>query len=157
MVPVVSGDRGSEDSISKAPVISDPCPPPPDLCTLYLMPADPHQSHLDGLRKHRNRKDPDLSLGFMRERFKREVQKPYEQLGELADVWTELVPKELASHTRLMSLNRGVLRVAVDSSGRLYELDRLLRSGVFDQIVTRHKGKAIRRVELKVAGESVDR
>lgn len=116
------------------------------------MAKDPYQSHLDGLRERRNRKDPDLSLGFMRETFKREVQKPYEQLGDLAEIWTELVPVELSAHTRLVSLNRGVLRVFVDSSGRLYELDRLLRSGVFDELVTRHKGKAVRRVELKVGG-----
>ncbi len=111
---------------------------------------DPYQSHLDGLRARRNRKDPDLSLGFMTEQFKREVQKPYEQLGKLAEIWLDLVPTELAEHTRLMGLTRGVLRVAVDSSGRLYELDRLLRGGVFDELVTRHKGKAVRRVELKV-------
>lgn len=111
---------------------------------------DPYQSHLDGLRDRRNRKDPDLSLGFMTEQFKHEVQKPYEQLGALAEIWQELVPTELAKHTRLMGLTRGVLRVAVDSSGRLYELDRLLRDGVFDELVTRHKGKALRRVELKV-------
>jgi hypothetical protein len=45
-----------------------------------------------------------------------------------------------------------VLRVSVDSSGRLYELDRLLRGGVLDELITRHKGKALRRVDLKVAG-----
>ncbi len=114
------------------------------------MPSDPYQSHLDGLRDRRNRKDPDLSLGFMTEQFKREVQKPYEQLGALAEIWLELVPTELAEHTRLMGLTRGVLRVAVESSGRLYELDRLLRGGVFDELVTRHKGKALRRVVLKI-------
>ncbi len=112
---------------------------------------DPYQSHLDGLRERRNRKDPDLSLGFMVGQFKREVQKPYEQLGDLAAIWGELVPEELAAHSRLVGLTRGVLRVSVDSSGRLYELDRLLRSGVFDELVSRHRGKAIRRVDLKVA------
>jgi len=114
------------------------------------MPSDPYQTHLDGLRARRNRKDPDLSLGFMREQFKRDVQKPYEQLGELTTIWAELVPEALADHTRLVGLSRGVLRVTVDSSGRLYELDRLLRSGTFDELVTRHKGKALRRVDLKV-------
>jgi Dna[CI] antecedent, DciA len=114
------------------------------------MAKDLHQTHLDGLRARRNRKDPDLSLGFMVGQFKREVQKPYEQLGELAAIWGELVPGELAAHTRLEGLSRGVLRVSVDSSGRLYELDRVLRSGVFDELVTRHRGKAVRRVDLKV-------
>ncbi len=114
------------------------------------MAKDPYQSHLNGLRERRNRKDPDLSLGFMRRQFQQEVQKPYEQLGELSTIWVELVPTELAEHTRLEGLSRGVLRVSVDSSGRLYELDRLLRGGVFDELVSRHRGKALRRVELKM-------
>ena len=114
------------------------------------MPKDPYQSHLNNLRSHRNRVDPDLSLGFMRDQFKREVQKPYQQLGDLASLWSELIPDELAEHTKLVGLNRGVLRVNVDDSARLYELDRLLRSGTFDELVTQHKGKAIRRVELRV-------
>lgn len=117
------------------------------------MAKDPYQSHLNGLRERRNRKDPDLSMGFMRDQFKREVQKPFEQLGDLSEIWSELVPEALSSHTRLVCLNRGVLRVSVDSSGRLYELDRLLRGGVFDEIVSRHKGKALKRVELKVSAE----
>jgi predicted nucleic acid-binding Zn ribbon protein len=116
------------------------------------MAKDPYQSHLDGLRERRNRKDPDLSLSFLAGQFKREVQKPFEQLGKLTEIWSELVPADLASHTRLEGLNRGVLRVSVDSSGRLYELDRLLRGGVLDELITRHKGKALRRVDLKVAG-----
>jgi Dna[CI] antecedent, DciA len=120
------------------------------------MAKDPYQSHLDGLRARRNRKDRDFSLGFMRDQFKRDVQKPYEQLGDLTDIWSELVPEELSTHTRLVSLSRGVLRVSVDSSGRLYELDRLLRSGVFDELITRHRGKAVRRVDLKVGVQSAD-
>lgn len=114
------------------------------------MAKDPYQSYLQGLRDRRNPKDPDLSLGFMAEQFRREVQKPYEQLGALTELWGELLPQELAAHTRLEGLSRGVLRVSVDSSGRLYELDRLLRGGVFDELISRHKGKALRRVELKV-------
>lgn len=120
------------------------------------MAKDPYQSHLDGLRANRNRKDPDLSLGFIREHFKREVQKPYKQLGELCGIWLELVPPGLAGHTRLMSLQCGVLRVMVDDSARLYELDRLLRSGVFDEMVTRCQGKAIRRVELRIGEVSAE-
>ncbi len=113
--------------------------------------TDPDQARLEGLRARRNRREPDLSLRFLSEQFKREVKKPYQQLGELAGLWNELLPDELTAHTRLVSFQRGVLRVSVDSSGRLYELDRLLRGGVFDELAKRHKGKALRRVELKVA------
>ncbi len=47
-----------------------------------------------------------LSMGFMRDQFKREAQKPFEQLGDLSAIWVELVPEALSSHTKLISLNR---------------------------------------------------
>lgn len=95
--------------------------------------------------------EPDLSLAFLRDTFKREVEKPMKQLVQLAALWEQLVPPALASHTKLESLQRGVLRVAVDSSARLYELDRLLRSGLQHQLISEHKGPAVRRVMLRVS------
>ena len=46
-----------------------------------------------------------------------------------------------------------MLRVAVDSSARLYELDRLLRSGLQKQLISQSKGPAVRRVQLRVNDE----
>ena len=66
------------------------------------------------------------------------------------ELWTELLPDEIIEHTRLDSLARSVLTVSVDSSARLYELDRLLRSGLEKQLITAHKGPAFRRVKLIV-------
>ena len=109
------------------------------------------QRHLDRLRRHRNKPEPDLSLGFLPKQFKQQVEKPHKQLGDLAELWQQLVPEALVSHTRLESLNRGVLRVAVDSSARLYELDRLLREGLRDRLIREHNGPAVRRVQLRVA------
>jgi predicted nucleic acid-binding Zn ribbon protein len=115
------------------------------------MEEHPRQRHLDRLRRHRNKPEPDLSMGFLQQQFKQQVEKPYKQLGGLAELWRQLVPEELQAHTRLESFQLGVLRVEVDSSARLYELDRLLRQGLQQQLIESHKGTALRKVQLRVA------
>ena len=119
------------------------------------MDSDRQQAHLDQLRKSRNRPEPQWSLGFLREQFKRQVEKPYRQLGTVSGLWSQLVPQDLARHTRLESLSRGVLRVAVDSSARLYELDRMLRLGLEQKLRTHPQGKAIRRIKLLRTGDDL--
>ena len=47
-------------------------------------------------------------------------------------------------------ISRGVLRVSVDTSSHLFQLDRLLRSGLQRQIINQHPGKALRRIQLRV-------
>jgi len=113
--------------------------------------SDPNSRYMNRLRKWRTRPDRDVSLGFLRDQFKREVEKPYKQLCAIAAVWEELVPSELAVHTRLESLNRGVLRVSVSSSSVLYELDRSLREGLEQELICQYKGPAFRRIQLRVA------
>ena len=102
------------------------------------------------MRSLRVRPERDLSLGFLADQFQREVARPFKQLGDLVDLWNELLPGDVASGTRLESLQRGVLSVAVDSSARLYEVDRRLREGVEQQLITQHRGTALRRVKLRV-------
>jgi len=114
--------------------------------------TDPRQHQLDRIRRHRNQPDPDHSLGFLQQQFKQQIEKPHKQLGDLADLWRSLVPEPLLNHTRLDSFDRGTLRVSVDSSARLYHLDRLLRDGLKQQLIDRHKGAALRKVQLRVAG-----
>lgn len=106
--------------------------------------------HVDKIRRLRSRSEPDLSLGFMADQFKREVARPFKQLGDLVEIWSELLPEDVAAGTRLESLQRGVLRVAVDSSARLYDVDRRLREGLQRQLISRHKGPAFRSVKLRV-------
>ena len=108
------------------------------------------EHHLNKIRHWRNRPERDLSLGFMQDDFKRDVQKPFKQLAQMAEVWATLVPAQLQQRTRLESLSRGVLRVVVDSSSSLYELDRLMRQGLQRDIIVAHKGPAVRKIQLRV-------
>lgn len=112
---------------------------------------DPADAYLARLRGWRNRREYDHSLGFLRDQFKREVEKPAKQLSAMAAIWDELLPAELARHTRLEAISRGILRVSVDSSSRLYEINRLLRDGLETELIKRHKGPAVRKIQLRVA------
>jgi predicted nucleic acid-binding Zn ribbon protein len=110
-----------------------------------------NDDYLTRLRRWRNRPDPDLSMGFLQKQFKQQIEKPFKQLGAIAMLWESLVPKVLAQHTKVDSLQRGVLQISVDSSARLYELDRLMRSGLEQRLIIGHKGPALRKVRLRVA------
>lgn len=114
---------------------------------------DRYQTRLDRLRQWRNPRAPDLSLGFMNRYFKQRVERPHKQLISIVKLWQELLPANLVEHTRLESLSRGVLRVRVDSSARLYEMDRVLRSGLERALIHRHKGPALRRIDLRLTNE----
>jgi len=116
------------------------------------MATDPIQEHLERLQASRSLPRRDLSLCFLSEQFKREVAKPYKQLGDLAELWAELVPARLVERSRLIGLSRGVLHVEVDNPAAHFEIDRLLRGGLQKQLIQGHKGPAFRKVQIKVAG-----
>lgn len=44
------------------------------------------------------------------------------RFGDLADAWSEIVPGELYEHCRIVDARGGELRVCVDSSAYMYEL-----------------------------------
>lgn len=118
------------------------------------MASDPVQDHLDRLRESRSLPKRDLSLGFLSEQFKRDVAKPYKQLGDLAELWGQLVPGRLVERSRLIGLSRGVLHVEVDNAAAHFEIDRLMRGGLQKQLIEGHKGPAFRKVQIKVVGRS---
>jgi len=117
--------------------------------------SDPQseQARLDRLRGWRNRKEPDRSLSFLAEQFRRDIEKPFKQLHGLTDLWIQLVPEALVAHTTLQSFSRGVLKVAVDSSARLYELDRALRDGLERRLIVSYKAGSLRKVRLVLVAE----
>jgi len=109
---------------------------------------DPAQARLDQLRKWRNRPERDLGLSQLPQQFKREVEKPFKQLNAVVELWQQMLPVELLKHTRLESLQRGILKVTVDGSTRLYELDRLLRQGLERQLIVARKDSGLRKIRL---------
>lgn len=109
----------------------------------------PAARRLELLRRYRVWPQRDLSLGFLTQQFKQQVQRPYRQLAGVSEVWQQLVPAALLTHTRLEGLSRGTLTVIVDSSARLYELDGLLRQGLQTRLIEACRGASLRRVRLR--------
>ena len=50
--------------------------------------------------------------------------------GALVDLWTSLVPPEVASRTEIIAMRGSILNVRADSSSVAFDLDRRLRSGL---------------------------
>lgn len=111
---------------------------------------DSQQKHLDNLRKWRNFKGRDVSMDFLSPWFKQEVAKPFKQMHGIGHVWAELIPPEIGTHCRLERYSRGTLTVHVDSSAMLFELDRLLRSGLQQQLTQASRPAALSRIKLVV-------
>ena len=71
-------------------------------------------------------------------------------LASLRRVWVARVPAELRRHVRIEAVNRGALKIAVDSSCTLDRLARMLRGGLQRELVAAGGGCSVRRVRLHV-------
>ncbi len=111
---------------------------------------DPQLHRLNRLREQRGWTPRDNSLAFVAKVFEREVARPFKQLEGIAAAWETLVPAELQPGCKLEALQRGVLTVATDSSATLYQLDVFVRDGLAVKLAQACKGKAIRRIRLRV-------
>jgi hypothetical protein len=75
----------------------------------------------------------------------------HRRIGELIEIWEQVIPPELAAHSRIVSLRGSVLHVAVDSAPALYEIDHVLRAGGTDDLRRRFRGTLVRvRLRLEV-------
>ncbi len=81
---------------------------------------------------------------FMKHHLGRRVK----QLGQLAILWDEVIPETLRKHTALECFRQGTLTVIVDSASHRFELQTLLRNGVFHAIQERFKNGPLDRVRL---------
>jgi len=79
--------------------------------------------------------------------MKHDLGKKVKQLSSLARIWDEVIPPEIAQHTALESLRRGVLTVAVDTAAHRFQLRTLLDGGLQQAIGRRHVG-AINKIRL---------
>ncbi len=86
--------------------------------------------------RERQKRKPALTLGKIAEDFfKRKVNKRHKQLQKITHAWGELLPQELQEHSCIEAINRGVLKVLVDSQEHYAELAMLVRCGLADQII----------------------
>ena len=114
-------------------------------------------SEIEKLRNLRSRKGRDLSILGAIEGVQANARRSHKKLGELIDLWIELLPEELVAGSSLRGIRGGLLQVAVESSAVLYEIDRRLREGLLQELRSRYHGTLVR-VKLRMeAGEQPDR
>jgi hypothetical protein len=101
------------------------------------------------LRKHRVRQDRDESLGLIMANTADQTRRTQSKLGRLIDLWQQLVPAKLADRTSLVGFHGGVLTVEVDSASTAFQIDRLLRSGLTDELRRRFNG-TLSRVRTRI-------
>lgn len=99
---------------------------------------------LELLRGYRTRRERDVSISMMVGDIAIHAERTRRRMGELIELWERLVPAELASRTSLSGLRGGVLHVIVESSSANYELDRLLREGLTQELRRNFRGTLMR-------------
>ena len=102
------------------------------------------------LRQQRSQGRPraDLSISGLVQQTAVSARRHQSRLGELVELWHQVIPAALVDHTEVAGLRGGVLEVTVDSAPVLYELDRHLRDGGTAELRRRHRGSLVR-VRLK--------
>jgi hypothetical protein len=109
----------------------------------------PSLTRIAQLQSWRGRKTFEPSIARAVLSVADQAQRTQRRLGELADLWQELVPGEVAAQSALAGLRSGVLHVLADSAAAAFELDRLLRSGLEAELRTRYRG-TLSRVRVRV-------
>ncbi|MHC4909944.1 MAG: DciA family protein [Planctomycetota bacterium] len=104
----------------------------------------------------RARRDRDIGIAEIIKRTAQQAQRTRKQFGELWTVWEHLVPPHLAQCARLHRLHGTTLEVLVESAAVMYELDRLLRSGLTDEIRRAYRKGALNRVRLRLGSLTDD-
>lgn len=84
--------------------------------------------------------------------FNQTVQKRQTKLGKISEIWAQLVPETLLSHSMIESYHRGTLVVLIDTAAHLYELKQLLLAGLEDQLLLACKSFSLRKISLKPGG-----
>jgi hypothetical protein len=102
--------------------------------------------NLQGLRA---RPERDLTIGSVVESMQQQAERQHRKMGDLIEIWSELLPEELIKQTTLVGIRGGVLAVEVETSAIAYELDRRLREGLLAELRRAYRG-TLTRVKVRL-------
>ncbi len=106
----------------------------------YLVPKMTGESgQLRSVFGQRVRRKPDRTkrLGDVVEQFMENQVSPRQvRFGQIARVWSELLPAELGEHCRISGISKGQLEVLTDSPSYMYEL-QLCSSELLEELQQR--------------------
>ena len=95
-------------------------------------------TQIEQLRKHKQRRERDLSIAPLVGAMGDDARRTQRRLGALIDLWSQLVPGELERHSRVVGVRGGIVQIQCDSASTKYELDRLLRQGLEHELRRRY-------------------
>lgn len=106
------------------------------------------QSLLTNKRNFKKR-EPSRLHEVLEPWFEKHVAKPGQKLAGVYDLWLQLLPPSIVENSRLITLTRGTLNVALPNAPARAQLDALLRQGLEQKLQLNSKG-AIYRVKTSV-------
>ena len=105
---------------------------------------DGFKEQIDLLRKFRARPARDNSITELVQSFEDRANQARRKLGSFIDVWSQIVPTDLETQSRVVGLNGGVAHVVCKSSAAKFELDRALREGLEQQLRSAYSSTLIK-------------
>ena len=97
---------------------------------MYDIRVDGFKEQIDLLRKFRSSRDRDISITKLVKSFANQASQAKRKSGSFIDVWSQIVPTDLETQSRVVGLRGGVAHVVCQSSAAKFELDRALREGL---------------------------
>lgn len=79
--------------------------------------------------------------------MKHKLAKRVRQVGQLAQIWDDVIPESIRDHTALESYQSGILTVMVDSASHRFQLQTMLTGGVMKAIQERFNA-ALNKIRL---------
>ena len=104
------------------------------------------------MRVYRGRPERDLSVAGLAASVERATAQRQRSLGDVIDLWNEVVPARVRDYASIEGLGQGTLTLTVASSSASYELSRALRDGLERMLVDRMPTR-IKRVKVRVGAD----
>ena len=101
---------------------------------------------------YKRRSDPEGLGGILKREVRPKVRRRRRDEDRARRKWDEVVGVELASRTAVMSFRRKVLRVQVDSSALLAELDGIYKKELISALAEGEDPVMVRTIEFQLAG-----
>jgi hypothetical protein len=114
------------------------------------VPADRRLAWLDRMRPFRARHERDVSMEAALQSLERQLREQHNAVGDIIDVWNEIVPAPLQGIASIGGISQGTLTLVCATSGASYEISRALRDGLERTLMQRLPSR-VKRIKVRVA------
>lgn len=100
-----------------------------------------------------NRREiPAQNIGEILDKYIKSGLRRHRKQGRVVELWEEILPAELARHSRMVSLLRGVLKAEVEAGPYMFEMQNI-RQALLEQIQQSCPGAGVNSIKLIVCNE----